>query len=80
MTTSSVTSIRKGGSWLLDDTASADVFTPEQMTEEHRLMAKTTSDFVGRTTVQPIAKAYGTVAGVRKGLGVLTNLKGRRRA
>lgn len=41
---------------------------------------KTTSDFVGRTTVQPIAKAYGTVAGVRKGLGVLTNLKGRRRA
>jgi alkylation response protein AidB-like acyl-CoA dehydrogenase len=46
MTTSSATSIRKGGSWLLDETASADVFTPEQMTEEHRLMAKTTSDFV----------------------------------
>ena len=41
---------------------------------------KTTSDFVGRITVQPIAKAYGAVAGVRRGLGVLTNLKGRRRA
>jgi alkylation response protein AidB-like acyl-CoA dehydrogenase len=46
MTTSSLTSIRKGGSWLLEDTASADVFTPEQLTEEHRLMAKTTTDFV----------------------------------
>jgi alkylation response protein AidB-like acyl-CoA dehydrogenase len=46
MTPSSLTSIRKGGSWLLEDTASADVFTPEQLTEEHRLMAKTTTDFV----------------------------------
>jgi alkylation response protein AidB-like acyl-CoA dehydrogenase len=46
MTPSSLTSLRKGGSWLLEDTASADVFTPEQLTEEHRLMAKTTTDFV----------------------------------
>jgi alkylation response protein AidB-like acyl-CoA dehydrogenase len=44
--TSSATSTHKGGSWLLEDTASADVFTPEQLTEEHRLMAKTTADFV----------------------------------
>ena len=44
MTTS--TSIRKGGSWLLEDTAAADVFTPEQLTDEHRLMAQTTTEFV----------------------------------
>jgi alkylation response protein AidB-like acyl-CoA dehydrogenase len=44
MTTS--TSIRKGGSWLLEDTASSDVFTPEQLTDEHRLMAQTTTEFV----------------------------------
>ena len=44
--TTAATSTRKGGSWLLEDTPSADVFTPEQLTEEHRLMAKTTADFV----------------------------------
>jgi alkylation response protein AidB-like acyl-CoA dehydrogenase len=36
----------KGGSWLLDDTPSADVFTPEKLSEEHRMMAKTTTEFV----------------------------------
>jgi alkylation response protein AidB-like acyl-CoA dehydrogenase len=44
MTTTS--SIRKGGSWLLEDTAASDVFTPEQLTDEHRLMAQTTTEFV----------------------------------
>jgi len=34
-----------------------------------------TTNFVGRTTVQPIAKAYGTVAGVKRGFSVLANLK-----
>ena len=37
---------RKGGSWLLDETPAADVFTPEKLSEEHRLMAKTTAEFV----------------------------------
>jgi alkylation response protein AidB-like acyl-CoA dehydrogenase len=37
---------RKGGSWLLDDTQSSDVFTPEKLSDEHRLMAKTTAEFV----------------------------------
>jgi hypothetical protein len=36
-----------------------------------------TTDFVGRTAVAPIFKAYGTVAGLKKGLSVLGNLKGR---
>ena len=39
-----------------------------------------TTDFVGRTTVQPIAKVYGTVSGVKRGLNVLGNLKKGRRA
>jgi alkylation response protein AidB-like acyl-CoA dehydrogenase len=38
--------IRKGGSWLLDETAPADVFTPEKLTDEHRLMAQTAQEFV----------------------------------
>ena len=33
-----------------------------------------TTDFVGRTTVAPIVKAYGMFAGVKKGAGVLSGL------
>jgi hypothetical protein len=36
-----------------------------------------TTEFVGRTAVAPVAKAYGTFAGLKKGLGVLSGLKGR---
>jgi hypothetical protein len=36
-----------------------------------------TTDFVGRTTVAPIAKAYGMFAGVKKGASVLGGLKKR---
>ncbi|MGE0687521.1 MAG: hypothetical protein AB7P33_12295 [Dehalococcoidia bacterium] len=39
-----------------------------------------TTDFVGRTAVQPIAKVYGTMSGVKRGMGVLANLKRSRRA
>jgi alkylation response protein AidB-like acyl-CoA dehydrogenase len=38
--------LRKGGAWLLEQTAAADVFTPERLTDEHRLMAQTTDEFV----------------------------------
>ena len=44
MTTS--TQLRKGGSWLLDETAPGDVFTPEKLTAEHQLMAQTAQEFV----------------------------------
>ena len=37
---------RKGGTWLLEEAVAADVFTPERLTDEHRLMAKTTTEFV----------------------------------
>jgi alkylation response protein AidB-like acyl-CoA dehydrogenase len=37
---------RRGGSWLLEESALADVFTPEMLTEEHRLIAQTTEEFV----------------------------------
>ncbi len=36
-----------------------------------------TTDFVGRTTVAPIAKAYGMFSGIRKGASVLSGLKKR---
>jgi hypothetical protein len=37
-----------------------------------------TADVVGRNAVAPIAKTYGTVAGLRRGLGVLSGLGGRK--
>ena len=36
----------RGGSWLLEDTAASDVFTPEKLDDEHRLMSQTTTEFV----------------------------------
>jgi alkylation response protein AidB-like acyl-CoA dehydrogenase len=44
MTTS--TQVRKGGSWLLEETPPGDIFTPERLTDEHRLMAQTAQEFV----------------------------------
>jgi alkylation response protein AidB-like acyl-CoA dehydrogenase len=40
------TLIARGGSWLLQDAPEPDVFTPERITDEHRLMAQTTDEFV----------------------------------
>jgi hypothetical protein len=37
-----------------------------------------TTEFVGRTAVAPVAKAYGTFAGIKKGLSVLSGLRGQR--
>src|SRR5947207_14323800 len=36
----------KGGSFLLEERQPQDVFTPEDFSEEHRQIAKTTADFV----------------------------------
>jgi alkylation response protein AidB-like acyl-CoA dehydrogenase len=41
-----MTDLRKGGTWLFEEAAGSDVFTPEKLTEEHRLIAQTTEQFV----------------------------------
>jgi alkylation response protein AidB-like acyl-CoA dehydrogenase len=48
MTTSTTTAspVARGGAWLLDETDPSAVFTPEKLTEEHRLMAQMTDEFV----------------------------------
>jgi alkylation response protein AidB-like acyl-CoA dehydrogenase len=40
-----------GGSWLISETDAADVFTPEDFTEEQRLIGQTVRDFVDREIV-----------------------------
>ncbi len=47
MTTAAATTVvRKGGSWLLDDTPANAIFTPERLTEEHKLISQTAHEFV----------------------------------
>jgi alkylation response protein AidB-like acyl-CoA dehydrogenase len=46
MTTTTTPTAARGGAWLLDGTDPASVFTPERMTDEHRLMAQMTDEFV----------------------------------
>ena len=36
----------RGGSWLIEDAPSAPVFTPEQLSEEHRLIGRTADEFI----------------------------------
>ena len=36
----------RGGAWLFEDATDADVFTPERLSDEHRLMARTTDEFI----------------------------------
>jgi alkylation response protein AidB-like acyl-CoA dehydrogenase len=45
MATTTQTAAR-GGAWLIEDTDPGSVFTPERLTEEHRLMAQMTDEFV----------------------------------
>jgi alkylation response protein AidB-like acyl-CoA dehydrogenase len=41
-----VSTPRKGASWLLEETEASSTFTPEKLSEEHRLMAQTVDEFV----------------------------------
>ena len=36
----------KGGMWLLDEPPAGGIFTPERLSDEHRLMAQTTDEFI----------------------------------
>lgn len=38
--------IFKGGAFLIEDLTGEDVITPEDFTDEHKMIAKTTEDFV----------------------------------
>src|SRR5262245_25665491 len=46
MTTAASTSILRGGEWLLQDADPDVVFTPERLTDEHRLIGRTAQEFV----------------------------------
>src|SRR5699024_2576660 len=46
----------KGGAFLIEDLTGEDVITPEDFNEEHKMIAKTTEDFVGGEVLPLIDK------------------------
>src|SRR5436309_5800484 len=48
------TTMLRGGEWLLQSTDAASVFTPERLSEEHRLIARTAADFVQQEVMPAI--------------------------
>ena len=57
MATTAISTTRiSGGSFLLDDRNPQDVFTPEDFTEQHRLIAQTAEDFAVNEIVPNIDK------------------------
>ena len=50
------TSTGKSGAWLLESVPAADVFTPERMTDEHRLIAGTAAEFSRQEVVPAIER------------------------
>lgn len=54
--TNTIANMIKGGSFLVEDVALDRVFTPEDFTDEHKMIAKTTEDFVAQEVVPVIEK------------------------
>ena len=46
MPTTTDTTVLRGGEWLLHAADPASVFTPETLTDEHRLIGRTAQEFV----------------------------------
>ena len=46
MPTTTATSILRGGEWLIQASEADSAFTPERLTEEHKLIGRTAQDFV----------------------------------
>lgn len=56
MTTATGPTAQRGGEWLLQSTDAALVFTPERLTEEHRLIETTVHDFVNGEVVPALER------------------------
>jgi len=46
--TTATTPSKKGGAWLVEESAPADVMTPGRLTDEHRMIAQTAVEFISK--------------------------------
>src|SRR5690348_12767989 len=58
----------KGGSFLIEDLQPQDIFTPEDFTEEHRQIAKTTVEFTTNEVMPAAAQIEAKDFAVTRGL------------
>jgi alkylation response protein AidB-like acyl-CoA dehydrogenase len=56
MTTATTTSLLRGGEWLLQPSDADAVFTPERLSDEHRLIARTAQEFVDNEVLPVLGK------------------------
>ncbi len=56
MSVSTSIPILRGGAWLLESSEPGNVFTPERMTDEHRLIAQTAAEFVDHEVLPQLDK------------------------
>jgi alkylation response protein AidB-like acyl-CoA dehydrogenase len=56
MTVTATTTPARGGAWLLEETAPEAVFTPERLTDEHRLIGQTADEFMTNEVVPAVEK------------------------
>ncbi|HEY7501952.1 MAG TPA: acyl-CoA dehydrogenase family protein [Vicinamibacterales bacterium] len=54
MTTTTIAT--KGGAWLIDDATAESVFTPERITDEHRLIGQTADEFIASEVAPAIER------------------------
>ena len=55
-TTTTPVAARRGADWLLEPTAPHDVFTPERLSDEHRLIAQTAAEFLEKEVLPAISR------------------------
>ena len=56
MATTTIETTQRGGEWLLQAADPSSVFTPEQLTEEHRLIARTAEEFIANEVLPVLDK------------------------
>jgi alkylation response protein AidB-like acyl-CoA dehydrogenase len=54
--TTLATSSARGGSWLVEDTSAESIFTPEHLSDEHRLIGQTADEFVANEVLPAIER------------------------
>lgn len=64
---------KKGGSFLIEETKPEEIFTPEDFTEQHRMIADTTKEFVDKEVMPNVDKLeelnYGLSVGLLRKAG-----------
>jgi len=68
MATTTNSTIKKGGSFLIEDTAPADIFTPEDFSDDQKMFVQTAEDFIRNEVLGSIEKTEHKEEGVMVGL------------